>query len=97
MNLRHAAALALVGWYLMVAPSSRKHVDPDPTEFDPSISTNFHAPLSKWTTIGEFDSAAECHQQREKQMKQHLYNLCDFSSTLTIRCVATDDPRLREK
>jgi hypothetical protein len=105
MRFRHAAALALVGWYLMVAPASGKHSDPNHPDFDPINSKfRFHAPLSKWTQIGEFDSATECDRQREKQMTQHGYNLMEYSrgaeitaEGLWVRCIGTDDPRLREK
>jgi hypothetical protein len=102
MNIRHAAALALVGWYLMIAPASGEQSDPNHPGFDPTNSKfRFYAPLSKWTQIGEFDSATECHQQREKQLKQHLYNLMGISRAeernvegLWARCIGTDDPRL---
>jgi hypothetical protein len=42
VKLRHAAALTLVGWYLMVPPS-RPVVDLD-------------APLRKWTVLGATES-----------------------------------------
>ena len=48
MNLRHPAALALVGWYLMFPPvASNGRVDA-------------YAPLSKWWKFEKDDSAGEC-------------------------------------
>jgi hypothetical protein len=44
MNPRHAAALALVGWYLMVPPMYQHH------EIDDK------APLSQWRIIQSFDT-----------------------------------------
>ena len=50
MNPRHGAALALVGWYLMMPP-----VNP---------TTNIEitdAPISKWIIDSSHDSAKDCH------------------------------------
>jgi hypothetical protein len=49
MKLRHAAALALTGWYLMVPPYDLEKGLVDDA-----------APLSKWTIDGSFDSAEQC-------------------------------------
>jgi hypothetical protein len=48
MNLRHAAALALMGWYLMVPPFSALNT-PDP-----------YAPLNKWRVVHSFETSNEC-------------------------------------
>ena len=57
MILRHAAALALVGWYLMIPPMVHKEnwppVNPVPT-----------APLGKWFTWNWFDTADACTKER---------------------------------
>jgi hypothetical protein len=45
MNLRHAAALALVGWYLMM-----------PLMATPGPDLG----LKYWSNDGSFDTAAEC-------------------------------------
>ncbi len=87
---RHAAALALVGWYLMSPP--------------PKGST---VPLAKWTYIGSFDTAVQCETRRgeladmytngkpapEGMTSQQAH---DYVAT-EVRCVASDDPRLKEK
>jgi hypothetical protein len=57
MNLRHAAALALIGWYLMAPPLSK---DGKP---------NLSAPLSQWNQTGGFDSAKACDNKRESRRK----------------------------
>jgi hypothetical protein len=49
MNLRHAAALALVGWYLLVPPI-----------LTDQLLVNIDAPISKWEHYQSFDSAQEC-------------------------------------
>jgi hypothetical protein len=49
-------ALALVGWYLMLAPEQpgKRHFDPD-------------APISRWSHDSSYDTAAECeHAKGEK-------------------------------
>jgi hypothetical protein len=93
MNLRHAATLALVGWYLMTPPPP----------FNPS------APLSKWTRFGKTDYASkeECTIVREKfqAMFKDPGNIPPERVTATImvkamaglQCIATDDPRFKEK
>ncbi|MGD0290232.1 MAG: hypothetical protein ABSC63_11340 [Candidatus Binataceae bacterium] len=50
MTLRHAAALALVGWYLMVPPLSS-----DGKEIDTA------AKLSQWDARLRFDRASDCN------------------------------------
>ena len=58
MNLRHAAALALVGWYLMMPPViheedwQQQHVHPTTV------------PLSEWFTWNSFDTADACTKAR---------------------------------
>ena len=81
MNARHVAALALVGWYLMVPPdvfNQRWTIDQD-------------APLSKWQMNGSFDSAQNCQReamlQSEQDRKQarkdrKLVTASDFSAAL---------------
>ena len=47
MDPRHVAALALVGWYLMVPPLQ-------------GAAVNITAPIAKWEIKQSFDSAARC-------------------------------------
>ncbi len=96
MNLRHAAALALVGWYLMVPPL--------PLQQD--------WPLSAWQNHGSYYSAKECASANtaltiEAYEDEKAQN-CSGSEDKRLRCqyddakqnancISTDDPRLKEK
>jgi len=53
MNLRHAAALGLVGWYLMVPPLKNGEIIPDEK-----------APLSEWKTVMSGNSSLFCERVR---------------------------------
>jgi len=53
MLIRHAAALALVGWYLMVPPLFKQGI-------------NSNAPLSDWDQKGAFDTADKCEEARSR-------------------------------
>jgi len=55
MKPAHAAALALVGWYLMMPPFQSTWFSTSSTEFDA------HAAPSRWRIIGAFDSASACY------------------------------------
>src|SRR5208282_615190 len=57
MKLRHAAALVLTGWYLMLPPveSCRDAMTGHPCE---------ETALSSWTIAGTFDSASACETLR---------------------------------
>jgi len=56
MKPRHAAALALVGWYLMIPPLQSANRD------DPSGPRDLHAPISQWDQVSAYDSAAKCQR-----------------------------------
>jgi histidinol phosphatase-like enzyme len=108
MNLRHAAVLASIGWYLMVPESSRR--------MPLLLETN--ESLSQWETRQSFDTAQEC---KAAQHKIHTYLEAATSRRLkedgsqkayvgdpvsqmlwaeeakiaASKCIATDDPRLK--
>jgi hypothetical protein len=97
MKPRHAAALALVGWYLMLPPRVVDRFYPD-------------APLSQWKRFGpeEYSSRAECEAERERQKAMFNFDPEKLppekftARTLArgaraLQCIATDDPRLKEK
>jgi hypothetical protein len=93
MNLRHAAALALAGWYLMLPP---------PRTVGDHFKTNFYAPLSKWTRLRTFDLQSQCEAAREAYQQKPTGNLVIMlgaaeaqATTKAARCVATDDPLLK--
>jgi hypothetical protein len=94
MKRRHAAAFALVGWYLMVPPMAGNHTNPS-------------APLGSWRmTTGSYDTAIECRKVLEDSTREAIKALQDphllpFTREASLQfldaaCVATDDPRLKE-
>ena len=88
MKLRHAAALALMGWYLMFPP-------PGPRSPDGTTSLDYNAPISEWSSFGVFDTADECRAEMKRQNEQKL-NPADRGryEVPHSQCIATDDPRL---
>lgn len=117
MNPRHAAALALVGWYLMVPPSiaetswgcaggvtdwllgawigDAKHRD-NCTKLMEIADSN--APLSKWLRLDAFDTIKECDAERRENLARGRDNGSRATSPpMQPECVASDDPRLKEK
>jgi hypothetical protein len=57
MKLRHATALALVGWYLVQPPES---------SLIPGRDYPANAPLSEWRVVGSVKSQAECDEQNKR-------------------------------
>ena len=118
MKSRHASALALLGWYLMVP-----QVKPNTGKVD------FKAPLAQWNQMGAFDTATACEKERDSrlassdkavdELNAELKAVPDKSQPLkdaapkvyedyvsvtsfvlemkASRCIASDDPRLKEK
>jgi hypothetical protein len=105
MNPRHAAALALVGWYLMV-----------PRSFPDNPLPQWKAPISEWDRYGDFASKAKCEAKKAKMTEQaRNLKVCTELIAKTQReaaeasddmpcerieeymdisqCVASDDPR----
>ncbi|HKN11869.1 MAG TPA: hypothetical protein VJX68_01620 [Candidatus Binatus sp.] len=56
MNIRHAGALALVGWYLLVPPINHN-----------TKSIDSKAPITAWTVLNKFGTDKEC----KKGMSDH--------------------------
>jgi hypothetical protein len=103
MKPRHAAALALVGWYLMVPPL--RHGKPTGAD-----AVGPEAPLSVWQNMGSFDTAADCYKDLHSIRIRHEAgkdlqgdNLpADLKAEFLALdsdalCIATDDPRLKGK
>jgi hypothetical protein len=112
MNLRHAAALALVGWYLITPPFGIRI---------PGHYANSAAPLAKWRFYNElhrrtpnrldkarakeFDSKAACEAKRAELYPTLSVQGATVKERIEINrelgsqtiCIATDDPRLKEK
>jgi hypothetical protein len=103
MNLRHAAALGLVGWYLMLLPLRVEGPASDP---NPPVEADTKAPLSEWKIILGFDTAEQCYDypdhMKEMFHKQAERDGKDVKGTDAMsnywfdksQCVATDDPRI---
>lgn len=93
MNLRHAAALALVGWYLMLPPLLRDRRD-----------WNTGAPLSQWTIIKSFHTRKDCRVHTHEALEEYSsLHFRDANAPIPTpeyegicRCIASDDPRLNE-
>jgi hypothetical protein len=86
MKPRHAVALVLVGWYLMVPP------------MDNQARNYATVPIKYWHLIRAFDSAKECEEFVEQfaakaRFRGEWYGVLK-ERTLSSRCVSTDDPRL---
>lgn len=88
MKLRHAAAFALVGWYLMTPPHLRQK--------DQTIR-----PVSRWTVVAKFRAEKDCDAQRAKLSKVDpsldTYRGLPPEEIYDAQCIASDDPRLKAK
>ena len=90
MNKQAAAALALLGWYLMLPPITK----------DGRVDSN--AQLKQWHVDGRFDSERECDHMRDTL--RHITVLArrandppeqvEIAADHQAVCVASDDPRL---
>src|ERR1700730_16572314 len=103
MNPRHAAAFALVSWYLMIPP------------LNSAGSPDDASPLTSWHNEKSFDSARQCEDgkvtvlEREIEALKRLEKIQipqspeGFDQYIRWRrrqfaaskCIATDDPRLK--
>ena len=104
LHSRHLAALALVGWYLMMPPDSAKiphDVDSD-------------TPISRWVVVTSFDTEDNCEKAlgdiqnseqdpvtldktgRLKRLDKHDAAL-GKARAVNAACVASDDIRLKGK
>jgi hypothetical protein len=71
IKLRHAAAFALAGWYLMVPPVNHPWTRDIWHWFDARVAItdkcNPDAPLSEWKQDGEFERVSECQAEQGKE------------------------------
>jgi hypothetical protein len=93
MNARHAAALTLVGWYLMLPPIPGGKLDET-------------APLSRWEIQNTYGTQTDCQSSLSLIVTEALAELqtpmADEKKQLIRRssfgtCVAEDDPLLKSK
>jgi hypothetical protein len=93
MSLRHAAMLALVGWYLMLPPMGSVESRRNPsTGLYGAYSTE---PLDTWEIAGSYGTAAQCGRALEQANQLARQNCPDCSAVAA--CIAADDPRLKSK
>jgi len=93
-QLRHAAALALFGWYLITPPWTYRSEDRSKPVAQRRYTANPDAPYSQWSIEQSFDSADKCEEGR-KEGQTWANN--QLSNWLYAICIASDDPRLKEK
>jgi hypothetical protein len=105
-NSRHVAALAFVGWYLMMPPDSAKVPH----------SVDAEAPLSHWITVATFETSESCEKaladvqnnrrdpiELDKTGKLRRLQKRDpdpglgLSRSINAGCVESDDFRLKGK
>jgi hypothetical protein len=89
VNGRHAVALALVGWYLMIPPPTWKPPQPLPE----------HLQLTNWLPKRTFETQAECDRAITRSC-HHLKNgeIAGLEGPLcSALCVSSDDPQLKSK
>jgi len=95
MDLRIAAAVALVGWYLMMPPPG--------SETGPDVSR----PFGDWIIDSVYTTAPACKhglKQLRARLPGYLHAHANTKAFLDwapkaaklARCVAADDPRLNE-
>lgn len=95
-NLEVAAAVVLIGWYLMIPP---------PRQIDRQFQINYTAPIEKWVQLRLFDSQSECEAARSAYAKNPPGGIADMLSSKpeeravmqAARCIAASDPRLAEQ
>jgi hypothetical protein len=113
MNLRHAAALALAGWYLMIPPASdwkRFQAVEEVTGYFAHAGPFYPAPFEKWKKLGEFYSQANCENARQAIVRRDGTLITGQQMLLNgsmpsakqyqashTTCIASDDPHLKEK
>jgi len=105
MNLRHAAALALMGWYLLIPPVF------SPMGAHQRSFNDLSAPLNRWDIWAKFDSQGSCEKEQQRLRTEaplrlnfaHDHpdqdpngNIVAVSEAWQLaECIASDDPRLK--
>ena len=95
-GLRHAAALALLGWHTTPPPcrSALRMRDCD---------LDANAPVSKWIQSSAYDSASQCQNEKASLFEYYRAHPKEKGAEWLERvwgasqCVAADDPRLKGK
>jgi hypothetical protein len=103
MQLRHAAALALVGWYLMKPPAICQRDQGCPNLGCLVCYMDPKTPLREWVRLQdtkEFEYKTDCQRAISNGCRSDV----DADGTTSLEgdlcgadCIAADDPRLRKK
>jgi hypothetical protein len=109
MKPRHAAALALVGWYLMNPPTLWEKCTPggwnpgDVATLGCIVRLDPQAPLREWERVPdsqEFEYKTDC----QRAISKDCYTEVERDGTKSLMgslchadCIAADDPRLKKK
>jgi hypothetical protein len=101
MKSCHVAALALVGWFLMVPPDRPKLTD--------TLDWTSTAPLRTWQLVQRFDPKSACEKRRLEIISDAKHSiksdaaanhsaavLTDYAIANNATCVSRDDPRLKK-
>jgi hypothetical protein len=91
MKPRHAAGLALVGWYLMIPPV---------VSGGGTIYADRSVPFSKWTIQGTYDTVQRCETMKTQEIdaakqKQGEAESYALEASYYSECIEADDPRLK--
>jgi hypothetical protein len=105
MKFRHAAALALAGWYLLIPPVFNAMGE------HPRAFNDLNAPLSRWDIPASSESNANCEKEKERIRNEaplrlkfaHEHPEQDQNGNIVTvaeawqraECIASDDPRLK--
>jgi hypothetical protein len=105
VKLCRAAALALMGWYLLSPPIRLGTLATGRTGYKLASSL----PLTEWSNFGGFDSAQQCEVRRLMDIEaaknqaatRHFalsnfvdqFNSLELTATVLAQWVATNDPR----
>lgn len=93
MRALHLAALAALGWYLLIPPWS-------------GSSANTKAPFNVWEQFSSYDSARGCEAEKRSLFVSDTRTLVHVSEAekarldnraeqfRNARCISADDPRL---
>ena len=84
MKLRHAAALLLLGWYLLI---------PSPAMVE---ARRTGPPLSRWYHLGVYDTKDDCANMIATKLAQQQNESERWRYSKAI-CVDSDDPRMKGK
>jgi hypothetical protein len=108
MKSRHAAALALMGWYLMLPPSKKNdaplsewiisHSYASAEACQSAQNKNRDQAAAKLKTYDNMtDKQRRDLQHNQASLDQEMADSDSFDAAFQSACIASNDPRLKEK